>query len=87
MKLHKAQFARLPHVRGSQGRWTWGCNAQWLSIVLGRHFKVPVLLWIYLIYQYSPKSIVESKFCAKKAISGSYGAENSQNSLKIAKNF
>ena len=26
MKLHKAQFARLPHVRGSQGRWTWGCN-------------------------------------------------------------
>ena len=60
--------------------------AQWLAIVLGRHFKLPVLLGIYLICQYSPKSIVEFEFCAIKAISGSYGIENSQNFLKIAKN-
>ena len=26
MKLHKAQFARLPHVRGTLSRWTWGCK-------------------------------------------------------------
>ena len=41
-------------------------NAQWLSIVLGRHFKVQVLLGIYLICLYNLKSIVEFKFCAKK---------------------
>ena len=57
-------------------------SAQWLSIVLGRHFKVPVLLGISLIRQYSPKSTLEFKFCAKRAISGSYGAENSQNFQK-----
>ena len=60
-------------------------QSKWLAIVLGRHFKVPVLLGIF-ICQYSPKSIVEFELCAKKAISGSYGIENSQNFLKVAKN-
>ena len=60
-------------------------TAQWLATVLGRHFLFPAHLGIYLICLYSLKSFVEFKFCAKKAISGSYGVENSQKSLKIAK--
>ena len=62
-------------------------NAQWLAIVLGRHFWFPVPLGIHSICLYSPKSIVEFEFCAKKAISGIYGLENSQKFLKKAKNF
>ena len=61
--------------------------AQWLATVLGRHYLFPVPLGIYLICLHSLKSFVEFEFCAKKAISGSYGLENSQNFLKKAKNF
>ena len=60
---------------------------QWLATVLGRHFLFPVPLGIYLICLHSLKSFVEFEFCAKKAISGSYGLENSQIFLKKAKNF
>ena len=35
----------------------------------------------------SVKSFAEFEFCAKKAISGSYGLENSPKFLKNAKNF
>jgi hypothetical protein len=35
----------------------------------------------------SVKSFTEFEFCAEKAISGSYGLENSQKILKKAKNF
>ena len=61
--------------------------AQWLAIVLRRHFQFPIPLGIDLICLYSPKLIAEFEFCAKKAISGSYGVENSQTFLKIAKEF
>ena len=61
--------------------------AQWLATVLGRHFLFPVALEIYLICLCSPKLFVEFKFCAQKAISGSYELENSQTFLKKAKNF
>ena len=62
-------------------------NAQWLAIVLRRHFQFPIPLGIDLICLFSPKLIAEFKFCAKKPISGSYGVENSQKFLKIAKKF
>ena len=61
--------------------------AQWLATVLGRHFLFPAHLGIYLICLYSLKSFLEFTFCAKKAISGSYGLENSQTFLKKTKNF
>ena len=63
------------------------CTAQWLATVLGRHFLFPAHLGIYLVCLYSLKSFVEFKFCAKKAISGSYGLENSQKILKKVENF
>ena len=63
------------------------CTAQWLATVLGQHFLFTAHLGIYLICLYSLKSFVEFKFCAKKAISGIYGLENSQKFLKKAKNF
>ena len=44
-------------------------------------------LGIDLICLYSPKSVVEFEFDAKKAISGSYDVENSQNIMKIASNL
>ena len=62
-------------------------GAQWLATVLGRHYLFPVPLGIYLICLHSLKSFVEFEFCAKKAISGSYGLENSQIFLKKVKNF
>ena len=62
-------------------------TSQWLAIVLVRHFLFPVPLGNDLMSLYNPKSIVEFKFCAIKAISGSYGVENSQNFLKKAKNL
>ena len=61
--------------------------AQWLATVLWRHFWFPVALGIYSICLYSPKLFVDFKFCAKKAISGIYGLENSLKFLKKAKNF
>jgi hypothetical protein len=50
-------------------------------------FQFPIPLGIDSICPYSPKLIVEFKFCAKKPISGSFGVENSQKYLKIAKKF
>ena len=69
---------------------TFLTNAQWLATVLGRHFWFPIPLGIYSICLYSPKSFVEFDICVKKAISGSYGLENSQTFLKkprISKNL
>ena len=45
------------------------------------------ILVIDLICLYCLKSFVEFEYCAKKAISGSYGVENSRKFLKKAKKF
>ena len=63
--------------------------SQWLALVLGHSspFNSPVDPEIDLICLSSVKSFAEFEFCAKKAISGSYGLENSQKFLKKVKNF
>ena len=62
-------------------------TAQWLAIVLRRHFQFPTPLEIDLICLYGQKLIADFEFFANKAISGSFGVKNSQNFLKIAKKF